>query len=295
MKTCHPLSLCLSLLLTACSSGNEKHQEGEVSILFALRCGLSMAQPGVVFQELPALCSVATLGGPSVETDQARLHLSGRSFAPTSNNCSDPSFDDQPCLPAVPTDYTLRWENAANGQGGNASLGYHAIGRFEQSWFLSSTVSDEIGWSSYNPSAEGAAAEGAGIPLELGPNVIQVTAQHRSRSGHAEITVIRVADTSAPVVTAVDPAPEATFGFQVSITLSEQPEPDSLLNALAVTDQDGQPVMGISTYSATTLTLAWRPEASLLSEARYTAEIDGIRDLSGNRMLEPYRWSFNTR
>jgi hypothetical protein len=207
---------------------------------------------------IPANCEVAKIDGDSFKTDQSVIHLSGSSFGPESDNCSDPplTLGGPICIPIFPGS-NVQWENLSNGASGSGSSGYHIIGFWDPDWFIFSTYPDGAGWSTRNDSYS------AGIPLEMGANSIRVSVDDADNSGINEITVVRVTDVTPPSMYKVDPEPGGTYYFRVLVYFTEQLDPSDVTNTLQVVDSNGIPTPGVTEYDPLKLTLVWRPAAPL--------------------------------
>ncbi len=275
------------LLVGGCGGGGSDGQQPEaVNITSALRCSIGMGGFDLGMVTIPANCGVASIDGDSFETDQSFIHLSGSSFGPESDNCSNPPLIGVPtCIPIFPGSI-VHWENLSNGASGSGSSGYHIIGFWDPDWFIFSTYPDGAGWSTRNDSYP------AGIPLEMGANSIRVSVDDADNSGIDEITVVRVTDVTPPSMYKVDPEPGGTYYFRVLVYFTEQLDPSDVTNTLQVVDSNGIPTPGVTEYDPLKLTLVWRPAAPLSRGASYTVRLSDIADLAGNTMINPYKWSF---
>jgi hypothetical protein len=265
--------------------GGDEPVAGAVNITAALRCSIGMSGGSIGLTEIPANCGVAEIAGDSFETDQSVMHLAGSSFAPANDGCPPSTLGGPVCIPVFPGS-NVRWENLRNGISGSGSSGYQVIGFIDPAWFTIFSWPDLAGWSTRNE------AYPAGIPLEMGANLIRVSVDDSNTRGSNEITVTRAVDTTPPAVYSVDPEPDGIYGFRVVVYFAEQLAVDSVTNALQVLDSDQQAVSGLSVYNPLKLTLEWRPAQTLNSGAAYSATLTGIEDLAGNAMIDPYAWSF---
>jgi hypothetical protein len=268
------------------SGGGDEQPTGAVDITYALGCSVSMGG-GIGWIEIPANCGVTGIVGDSFETDQSVIHLSGTSFPPESDNCSNPELTvgGPICIPLFPGS-NVQWENLRNGVSGSGSSGYQRIVFMDPVWTTFFARPDYAGWSTRNESYV------AGIPLEVGANAIRISVSDSNNSGTSEITVTRVTDVTPPSVHSVDPEPDGIYGFRVVVYFTEQLDLDSAANALQVADSNGQPISGLPVYDSRYLTLIWRPAQALSRGAAYTARLSGVADISGNTMISAYEWSF---
>ncbi len=265
--------------------GDDEPVAGAVNITAVLRCSISMSAGSIGVAEIPANCGVAEIAGDSFETDQSVMHLAGSSFAPANDGCPPATLGGPVCIPIF-AGSNVQWENLRNGISGSGSSGYQVVEFMDTGWFTIFSWPDLAGWSTRN------AAYPAGIPLEMGANLIRVSVDDSNTRGSNEITVTRVADTTPPAVYKVDPEPDGIYQFRVVVYFAEQLDPASVTNALQVVDSDQQPVSGLPVYDPLKLTLVWRPAQTLDPGAAYSARLTGIADLAGNTMIDPYEWSF---
>jgi hypothetical protein len=70
------------------SKGVEQMLEA-INITSALKCSISVGGSALGVVKIPANCGVAGIDGDSFETDQSFITLSGSSFGPESDNCSN--------------------------------------------------------------------------------------------------------------------------------------------------------------------------------------------------------------
>jgi hypothetical protein len=278
------------LLAVGCGGGGEDEQKsGEVNTTSALRCSINMEGIGYGLVKIPAHCGVVRIDGDSFITDQRVIHLSGSSFGPETDNCSDPSLPlaGSICLPIFPGG-DVHWQNLSNGVSGDGSIGYYVIGFLDPDWyFLSTAAQGSSGWSTHNTFTDS-----KGIELAMGANSIQISVDIQNNTGTDEITIIRIPDVTSPSVYNVEPEPDGIYYFRVLVFFDEQLDPDSVENALQVIDSLGQPTTGMAVYDPLKLTLEWRPADTLSRGAIYTARLSDIADLAGNKMIATYEWSF---
>ncbi|HET9828769.1 MAG TPA: DUF4082 domain-containing protein, partial [Nocardioidaceae bacterium] len=100
------------------------------------------------------------------------------------------------------------------------------------------------------------------------------------------------ADTTKPSVTARTPADGAT-GVPVSTTVTATFSEPVSSAALALKDDAGGSVAGTTTYTASTQTLTFTPNAALAGGKSYTATVNGATDAAGNTM-DAVTWTFTT-
>ena len=103
-------------------------------------------------------------------------------------------------------------------------------------------------------------------------------------------------DTTAPTVSATDPADAATavaLNKKIAATFSEEMDPLTISTASFTLNQGSTPVAGTVTYVGTTATFA--PASALAANTTYTAVITtGAKDLAGNALVSGYGWTFTT-
>jgi methionine-rich copper-binding protein CopC len=110
-----------------------------------------------------------------------------------------------------------------------------------------------------------------------------------------------IADTTAPTITARNPAPNATnvaTNTTVTVTFSE-PMDSTTINStnfkLAPTPTPGAPVAATVTYNAATNTATLTPTSPLGSSVNYTATVTtGVKDVAGNALASQSTWTFTT-
>src|SRR5262249_40783242 len=64
--------------------------------------------------------------------------------------------------------------------------------------------------------------------------------------------------------------------------------------SFTVKDAANNSVAGVTSYTASTRTVTFRPSASLAPSATYTAAVSGATDLYGHVQASPTTWSFTT-
>ncbi|WP_334189881.1 Ig-like domain-containing protein [Noviherbaspirillum sp.] len=106
-------------------------------------------------------------------------------------------------------------------------------------------------------------------------------------------------DTTAPTVTATDPANAAAgvaFNKKITAVFSEAMDPATISTASFTLAGPGTtPVSGMVTYAAVGTTATFTPTASLLANSLYTATIGTMsKDLAGNAMAGNVTWTFTT-
>jgi methionine-rich copper-binding protein CopC len=105
------------------------------------------------------------------------------------------------------------------------------------------------------------------------------------------------ADTTAPTITSVNPANNATgvaLNNKISATFSEAMDPTTITAAnVIVTGPDTVPVLGTVAYVGTTMTFS--PTVPLAANTLFTATITtGAKDLAGNALASNFVWIFTT-
>ena len=105
-----------------------------------------------------------------------------------------------------------------------------------------------------------------------------------------------IADVTAPVVSSVVPANNATAvvtSTKATVTFSEAMNPSTITSATFTLKQGSTAVPGAVSYTGTTATFT--PATALTAGLIYTATItSGVKDLAGNALATPYVWSFTT-
>lgn len=139
------------------------------------------------------------------------------------------------------------------------------------------------------------------IPLDLGDNLIRVTASDRyGNVGKNSITVTRVADLTAPTIVATSPKNDQTISGltdRITVTFSEEMLGSSLnSDTFFLQDSLGNPVLGTVTYSdwgkRAVLTIGSQLDYGQTYSATLTT---GVMDLAGSNPLETdIHWSFTT-
>ncbi|HET9451033.1 MAG TPA: Ig-like domain-containing protein, partial [Aggregicoccus sp.] len=110
-------------------------------------------------------------------------------------------------------------------------------------------------------------------------------------------TVGQTSDLVPPTVSAVSPAADATGVLatsSVTLVFSEVVDPTSL-QGLEVRDPAGTRLAGRLVYSPASATVVFTPAQLLGSSLRYRVHVDGVRDLVGNAMAQPFDSGFTTR
>src|SRR5215467_14051400 len=118
-------------------------------------------------------------------------------------------------------------------------------------------------------------------------------------AGAGAYTATYSGDTTRPTVTSTSPAPGASGvsqGTTVSATFSEALDPTTInVSTFVLRDPSNSAVPAVVTYTPATHTATLTPNSSLASGATYTATITtGVKDLSGNALLNNFTWSFTT-
>jgi len=105
------------------------------------------------------------------------------------------------------------------------------------------------------------------------------------------------ADTTPPTVGSTTPANNATnisTGAGVSASFSEPVDPNSVNSTnFTLTGPSGAVAASVS-YNSSTNTATLQPSAALAAGTSYTAQVSGVKDLSGNSMSSAYSWTFGT-
>ncbi|MEV4289325.1 LamG-like jellyroll fold domain-containing protein [Nonomuraea bangladeshensis] len=100
-------------------------------------------------------------------------------------------------------------------------------------------------------------------------------------------------DTTPPTVSAVTPAAQAVgvpVTTPVMVTFSE-----AVTDAqFALKDPAGIAVAGTTSMDATARALTFTPAQPLSENMAYNAEVLGAKDVAGNAIAQPHRWSFTT-
>jgi methionine-rich copper-binding protein CopC len=102
-------------------------------------------------------------------------------------------------------------------------------------------------------------------------------------------------DTAAPTATAGSPRPDSTSvdpTSPVTVVFDEPVQPAGI--AMTVTPASGAPVPGSLSYDAASRTATFRPTTQLAAGTRYAVAVSGAKDVAGNAMADPVRWSFTT-
>jgi hypothetical protein len=117
-------------------------------------------------------------------------------------------------------------------------------------------------------------------------------------------TTSELADTTAPLVTMVNPADTSTgicTNKTVNATFSKPMEPLSITSTtltLTPSNQLGAAVAAVVTYDALTQIASINPSAKLAAATAYTAVVHGgltgVKDLAGNALLADKVWRFST-
>lgn len=104
-------------------------------------------------------------------------------------------------------------------------------------------------------------------------------------------------DTTAPTVTATEPGADAAdleVDLTISVTFSEEMDPDSLTGDSFQVLADGEPIDGAVGYDG--LTATFTPAEALASGTIYTATVStAAADVAGNSLAEGSSWTFTTR
>ena len=138
----------------------------------------------------------------------------------------------------------------------------------------------------------------ASVPLHVGINVIDVTAQDgRGNRGQATISVTRTTDVTPPTVSSTNPAMGASgvaTNYSIVATFSESMDATTITPAtFQLMDSSGNAVMGTVTVAGRGAT--FQPSSSLVALTSYTATVTtGVKDLAGNAMQVPATWAFTT-
>ena len=113
-------------------------------------------------------------------------------------------------------------------------------------------------------------------------------------------------DTTAPTVTSVSPANNATGvarGTNVTATFNEAMDPATITTTTVELRNatTSALVTATVTYDAATRRAILNPNANLAATTRYTATVKGgstdprVKDAAGNALAVPRTWSFTTR
>ncbi len=135
------------------------------------------------------------------------------------------------------------------------------------------------------------------VTVELGENVIVVTASdHHGNDGEARVTVY-LTDTVAPTVWGTQPADGAN-GVSIETTItasfSEEVVADTITPESFTVSTDGNPVDGALSVYWDGKSATFTPSASLDAHTTYVVTLgSGIRDLAGLTLAET-SWSFST-
>ncbi len=227
------------------------------------------------------------MSGDSYVTDQSAMYFFGRSFEPKSESCSDPLFaDPSSSIPYLDGGYIINWTNLTNGSSASGSANC-------MPGIISGKLT--VRWNTFKVLPAYLLTYPIGIPLDMGANMVRVSASDASLDGATQITVTRVPDVTVPEVHSVEPVDGETFSFRIVVYFEEQIEPTSVTGALLILDENAQPVVGTTVYDSADLTVSWRPDFALEAGKTYTASVSGVMDLSGNILTTPYQWSFVTR
>lgn len=287
----HVLVPALLGLIAGGCGGGDMPLEGPVVIGEASSCPVDVVYASPIGPiKFPDNCPVWQIDGGNFETDQSVIHLSGVSFAPESNNCSNPplTLGGPICIPIFPGN-TVRWMNVSNGIEGSGTGGYGVLGTAEYlgpGWYVVPTGGEKwAGWSTQNDSYP------TGIPLQIGVNSINVGVVDADHIGSSQITITRVVDTTPPTPFSLDPAPDGRYYSTVIVYFAEQLDPQRVAGSIEVFDSNGQPVAGTIVYSPLKLRLTWRPDSTPPSGV-YSARLSNIADSSGNTIAAPLEWSF---
>jgi len=141
----------------------------------------------------------------------------------------------------------------------------------------------------------------ASVPLQVGTNVIRVTAQDGSGSrGQATISVTRIfgtPDVTPPTVSSTIPsigASNVATNYSISATFSESMDGTTITSdTFQLRDTNGNSIVGVVAIAGNTATLD--PIGPLTGLTSYTATITtGARDLAGNAIAGPFTWEFTT-
>jgi Bacterial Ig-like domain len=208
-----------------------------------------------------------TITSPDLyETGQYPYILTGQSFVPPGSTCytnQTIQFRD------IPGRYSISWENQANGASGTAAI-----------WNF---CEPEISWAVIQ-----------GVPLASGENQITVTLTTDDATFQDTILVTSLYD-AAPTVIAVLPedlSSGSCDGF-ISLTFSEQIDPYSLWDNFTVRNTTTNNIV-TGEGSMDSLAPTFQPNPALDANTTYVVRVEGVQDLAGNIMREPYEWSFTT-
>ncbi|MDI6872149.1 MAG: Ig-like domain-containing protein [Bacillota bacterium] len=134
------------------------------------------------------------------------------------------------------------------------------------------------------------------IPVEF-EALADTTKPEKQRFGKVEDVA---ADTTAPTVTAVIPANNATavaVSSNVQITFSEDMRAETITTdtILLLNSTTGAAVAGTVAYDASTRKATFTPSANLAAATTYLVVVTtGVKDLAGNKMATAYNSKFTT-
>jgi N-acetylneuraminic acid mutarotase len=177
----------------------------------------------------------------------------------------------------MPPGYSVTWTNSATGSSGSASF------------YLGCLLQVNVIWETYP------------IALAMGANTITVTATDADgNSASSSLVVNRVEDVTAPLVVSVSPpagASDVAVNATVLVTFNEQMDPASIdASTITLHDELGNPVPTSVAYLAYSKSARLTPASPLAYSITYDVMVtQGVRDVTGNSLAEPYAFSFTTR
>ena len=209
-----------------------------------------------------------TINGPDTfQTDQNYIVLSGKSFIPSGSYCyvnQTISFRD------IPGVYSITWENLANNSSGTAHI-----------WLF---CESEISWDVFGLQS---------VPLEPGENQIIVTLTTDDGEWQDTISVTQGPDVTPPTVFSWFPEGSNTYIGFIRFTFNEPIDLDSLWDNFTLRNMTTDTlVTGVG--SMDNLFPEFLPDTALESNTTYIVHIEGVIDLAGNVMSEPFEWTFDT-
>lgn len=194
-------------------------------------------------------------------TVERTVRLKGGSFTPPGSTC--PTWTG-----VLPPGFSVTWSNALNRCNGTAFTSLNCVTIVLATWDT-----------------------GDFIPLDLGANVITVTADDGAGNvGRDTITVTRVLDTTPPTVVAVSPVSGSTgvgLDAVVVVTFSEAMDPTSITaDSITLGVQGGQPVAATVTYDVLYQRATLTPSAHLAPATTYVFTVTpAARDKGGGNPL----------
>jgi methionine-rich copper-binding protein CopC len=138
--------------------------------------------------------------------------------------------------------------------------------------------------------------------LTIGTAVTDTSGNALASSFVSTFTTGAAGDTTAPTVTATNPADgqiNVAVNSTAAVTFSEPMDPQTITSAtFTLTGPGGAPVAGTVNYSAFSNYAAFTPSSDLAAGITYTATIvggaNGVTDLAGNPLAVNKVWTFTT-